>query len=111
MSRVILDNQEWNCAVLIRKRKIFVSITSEGHIYPSPDNNIFGITIADDVYDRHGYKPRFIDVVTYGRVVVEDDGYCKPGDRCDCYNGKAVPGALWKVVSRASNNTVIIELT
>ena len=112
MSRsLIFDDQEWLATNSDRKRAIFVGIDLRGYIFPSPDNDVCGITIADEQYDMLPYKPRFINVQTYGEVEVIDHGSCKVGEYCDCCNGIAIPGSKWKVLSRLSEKTIMTKLT
>jgi hypothetical protein len=43
-----------------------------------------------------------------GKVYVRDNGKCKPGEKCDCKNGIAVPGSKWSVLSRSDKNVIRI---
>jgi hypothetical protein len=43
-----------------------------------------------------------------GKLYVRDNGKCKPGDKCDCKNGIAVPGKKWRVLSRVNDHVIRI---
>ena len=72
------------------------------------------VSVANPKYDPsktyipRSQRPEWTPVSLMGKVLVRDNGNCKPGEKCDCVDGIAVPGSHWYVLSRTSNNVIKI---
>ena len=61
---------------------------------------------ANKIYVPRAMRREWTPVSLLGKVLVRDNGECKPGQKCDCLNGIAVPGSTWLVLNRTAANII-----
>lgn len=84
---------------------MFTELENANPIRVSVPNPVFDPSLT---YIPRSKRKEWIPVSLLGKVIVRDNGQCTPGQKCDCLNSIAIPGTMWRVLTRIAPDTIKI---